>query len=656
LAKKKAPPHAEQVEGILILIRDADLPAAVDGCSALLGEAPELPEAHYLLGLLSYVMGDPGRAISFMEKAHAIDPDRKEYSEALSYVHTKAAHIAEGLYYVKLATALEPHPYYKGLLPLEFSNYFGALESIEPSRNYLNAILAYTAGDIQKTIEHCELELRLNAGDARCFKLLATCLNETGEYRRALDSLHAAVHLANDDAEVYCHMAESLLNLGRFAQAMSSLDVSERLSDTKAAAGLHSLRTSLLAHLSDAEWQTYRPRQAAFNETLHKEGEVVDKGRNLIEKRRKRRAKIKAAGGKSAKVRIGFISDVFCDTDEGHFIAPLLRNYDNKKFEVHCYQSGGTSDSVNTSLRAGVDHWRDLRGVDDISVATLIAGDSLDLLIDTCGSSPGQRLAVLAMRPAERQASWTAFPQPGGVAGIDYVFSDPVTVENDKSYCNGEQCVVIEPGLVALDAGAFGAPRGGHPFQETGVITFGGTLNLARLTPEVGEIWSRVLLTVPNSRLLLGNKRRVSPEITEAVSQMFANFAVYDRISIWDPEGDKGVMEEFYGQIDVMLDTFPISGMFEACHALACGAPVLSVKGNRRAALMGASVLRAAGRDKWAADDGDGFVAVALELAGDGKTLEAERESLKSEIADAPLFKPEDFTKAFEAAILDIVK
>lgn len=103
------------------------------------------------------------------------------------------------------------------------------------------------------------------------------------------------------------------------------------------------------------------------------------------------------------------------------------------------------------------------------------------------------------------------------------------------------------------------------PAKSNGCVTFGGVCDLARLTPAVGSAWSRVLMAAPNSRLVLGYVDNISRTVRDTVGEIFAHYGVGSRVLFQEVEQEDAANLRFLALIDVMLDTFPVSGGIETC-------------------------------------------------------------------------------------------
>ena len=105
-----------------------------------------------------------------------------------------------------------------------------------------------------------------------------------------------------------------------------------------------------------------------------------------------------------------------------------------------------------------------------------------------------------------------------------------------------------------------------------------------------------------------------------------------------------------YRMVDISLDSFPYNGTTITCESLWMGVPVVTRKGGRHAARVGASLLARIGLDDLVAEDDSAFVDIACRLASDHKRLAALRMSLRERLCQSPLGNPSVFTPTLESA------
>ena len=101
--------------------------------------------------------------------------------------------------------------------------------------------------------------------------------------------------------------------------------------------------------------------------------------------------------------------------------------------------------------------------------------------------------------------------------------------------------------------------------------------------------------------------------------------------------------------MDICLDTHPYSGTTTICEALWMGVPVITLKGERAASLVGASLLNQIGMPELIAKDRDEFVTIATELARDPARFRDLRSDMRQRLEKTPLRDELSFAREMEA-------
>ena len=105
---------------------------------------------------------------------------------------------------------------------------------------------------------------------------------------------------------------------------------------------------------------------------------------------------------------------------------------------------------------------------------------------------------------------------------------------------------------------------------------------------------------------------------------------------------------ETYGRIDVALDTFPYNGGQTTTEAIWQGVPVVTFWGDRWAARTSASILRAGGLGRYVAEGVEGYVGLAVELAGARGELSALRGEMRARLRGSPVCDSAAFAREME--------
>lgn len=351
------------------------------------------------------------------------------------------------------------------------------------------------------------------------------------------------------------------------------------------------------------------------------------------------------------RLRIGYLSGDFRRHSVAYFFEPMLMYRDRNRYETFCYANLENPDEVTARLKDSSDHWRWVAGLDDDRLAAQIRADEIDILVDLSGHSAGNRLLVLARRPAPVQATWLGYPNTTGLEAIDYRITDAVADPPGAERHATETLLRLDQGFLCYrppeDAPQAAAP----PAVRNGYVTFGSFNNFRKITPQLLEIWSKILRNTDNARLLLKARPLADPATVVRIDSAFeANGVDPARLDLRGTVASPADHLGTYGDIDIALDPFPYNGTTTTCEALWMGVPVVTLSGNCHAGRVGASLLGQIGLREGIASDRDGYVAAAVKYAGDINRLTRLRADLRHRMAESPLCDGPGFCRRMESA------
>jgi predicted O-linked N-acetylglucosamine transferase (SPINDLY family) len=105
---------------------------------------------------------------------------------------------------------------------------------------------------------------------------------------------------------------------------------------------------------------------------------------------------------------------------------------------------------------------------------------------------------------------------------------------------------------------------------------------------------------------------------------------------------------ETYSEIDLALDTFPYNGGTTTTEAIWQGVPVVTFWGDRWASRISASIQRAAKLGAFVANDLDGYISMAIELANSRETLATLRRDMRERLRGSPICDTPVFARNME--------
>ncbi len=355
------------------------------------------------------------------------------------------------------------------------------------------------------------------------------------------------------------------------------------------------------------------------------------------------------------KIRIGYVSADFCQHTVGILIRNIIAKHNTDQFTVFCYSSGHIQDAITEAV-AKHSHLVDVAHLSDSQLADRIRSDEIDILIDLSGHTGGSRLAVFAYRPAPVQVSWLGYYATTGLETIDAVLLDRWHTYDQIEAQFIEPIISLPIGrwcyFPAIDPAPFITDP---PSIQKGYITFGSFNNTLKYNPLIYKLWSQILLSVTNSRLILKWRTFNDPEFAQSVLDQFEGFGVDpSRIELRGPSFHVDMLAQ-YKEIDIALDPFPFSGGVTSCEALYMGVPVITWPQERVVSRQTYAFLSSIGHPELATQEEEGYVQKAVELATSPELLDQYRQSLREKMLDSPLMQSAQFTKSLEATLIELL-
>jgi len=354
-------------------------------------------------------------------------------------------------------------------------------------------------------------------------------------------------------------------------------------------------------------------------------------------------------------LRIGYVSPDLRFHPVGRFFLPLIASHDKSAVHVTCYAQSEYVDETTGQISNCADAWCNTLGMGDDEFCTRIIQDRIDILVDLAGHTANHRLTVFARKAAPVQVSWLGYPNTTGLETIDYRLSDAVLdpPENGE-VLSVERLIRLPSGFVCFAPPAQ-APSPCRRSDRGEQITFGVVSRTAKLNGQMARLWARIVDNVPGSRLVIQTGEFKDAGVRMHVTNMLreAGFPEH-RFELVDDRPDYPAYLESFAGIDVLLDPSPYSGVTTTCEALWQGVPVVTLAGDRHAALAGASVLTHAGLAEFIADTPDAYVARAVSLARDPMAIDALRLTLRDRLRASSLCDQRSFAKGVETAYADM--
>ena len=202
------------------------------------------------------------------------------------------------------------------------------------------------------------------------------------------------------------------------------------------------------------------------------------------------------------KLRIGFVSSDFGNHPGGFFTLNLLRELRKKNFELIAYPTIERNDEFSYHFKPLFSKWSLIKRKNDEDVVKQIINDGIHILVDLQGHSAKNRLPIFIYKPAPVQVTWLGQGSTG-IPEIDYfIGSNHITpINEEKHYV--EKVLRLPEISQCFTPPDFDLKIENLPAIKNNFITFGCVNKLAKVNDEVIALWSKILLSIPNSKLLI---------------------------------------------------------------------------------------------------------------------------------------------------------
>lgn len=303
----------------------------------------------------------------------------------------------------------------------------------------------------------------------------------------------------------------------------------------------------------------------------------------------------KSGPRREGKVRIGYLSGDLHMHAVGLLTVELLELHDREHFEVYAFSwSRDDGTPLRARIRAAIDHYVPIGGLDDATAARVIAQHGIDILVDLQGLTSGARPAIVGMRPAPVQVSYLGLPGTCALPGVDWILADRFVMPPELLPYMTEKPIYV-PGCYQVsdrqrEAGP--TPRRADYGLPEDAFVYCSFNNTFKFTDEVFRSWLRVLQQVPNSVLwLLADNDWALANLRREAAQ----HGIDESRLILAPRVNPPEYLARFQLADLMLDTFPYNAGTTASDALWMGLPILTYSGRSYISRMAGSLLTAVG-------------------------------------------------------------
>jgi protein O-GlcNAc transferase len=559
---------------------EGDAAEAIELLRQATSSEPDSPRLQFMMGLVAWRLGELDQALAIFCACHQLEPMNGSAVEVLASLFAQAGNLDESLYYGKLATALGPTEGYAELVPPFFPSFGRAFLTMREKPLLARAKLLIAGGSLSVGIDLAGQHVAIHPADREARLFLGVCLMRAGNTAAAAGSLQPFASDALAPAEGLGLYAAALAQLGEAAEALRCYEMARAKAPDNAAIAA--------SRVADALWLgNDREGQSAL---------FADWSQRFCRKA----AKPANWGLPAGKIVISYLVSRLADRRDAAAIAAVAQAHDRSRVQVIGYGIGAQSWDENSVLSGAFDKWRDISDVDPATVARILRGDGVGLIIDCGGFSATQHVLALSRVNSAVRLAWLGAPPGAGLPIYDAVLA------------GGAICAAETSSIWRAEIGYPLVRDWFRPIERkaAGGLCFGTDATLGQFDEATVALWSAVLDAAPATSLLLrANDMVAGVNIDRLVARFGPGLAGrIDIVAAHRPE-------DFYGQVDIALA--PLKGISPrmAAEAVACGVPVVVLRSDGASQPYGALLQDLGlGENLVAADQRD-YVSIALGLA-----------------------------------------
>ena len=572
-------------------------------------------ETHYNLGNVLIELGEIQKAINCFKKVIKITPDNADAHNNLGNLLKELGkiHDAESCY--KKAIQINPN----------YTNAYNNLGSIFQKYK-----------DFQEAIRLYEKTIQLNPNFASPYNNLGLIFHELEEYQKAINSYEKAMQIDPKYVDAYYNLGRLFEELKEFEKAIRYYQKAIEIQPNHPYAN-----SNLLFHIC---WSNNNKEYLIIAKKYYEAIQKYDE---------KGLTNIKTSNEKILKV--GFVSADFKEHSVVFFLLDTFKYLRKKKIKLFAYSNNSHEDDFTKLIKQNVDNWVSIVNKTDKDLINLIRKDNLDILFDLSGHTANNRLAVFKNRCAPVQAAWCGWLASTGVKEIDYIIGDKyATPLSDQSKFTEKiyqlkkiwQCSSIPN----LDLKLPIIKKNNEKY-----VTFGSFVNIIKVNETVINIWSKILNQISNAKLFLKCGAFDIPEVRKKFIKKFDNNKVNKNQLIIEGKSSRTKYLDCYNKVDIVLDTFPISGGTTSFEASYMGVPILTkINENSFWFRTGESINQNLNMSDWIAKDENDYVQKAVKFSENKNHLNNLKTELRNSALKSSLYDSKNYCNDFYEMLLNI--
>ena len=172
-----------------------------------------------------------------------------------------------------------------------------------------------------------------------------------------------------------------------------------------------------------------------------------------------------------------------------------------KNVDLFAYSNSYSNSQFTNELNNHFTKWHIICGKSIDEIIQIVRKDKIDILFDLSGHTSLNILPAFECRMAPIQVAWAGYLATTGIKNMDYIIADKTTIPDDNKEFFTEKIYQL-PNIWSCYSPIKLSPNINYK-PHNNFITFGSFNNFLKYNHRVIEVWSKILNSIPNSKLIL---------------------------------------------------------------------------------------------------------------------------------------------------------
>jgi protein O-GlcNAc transferase len=640
-----------------LLLKQKKLDEAIACLQDLLAIQPDCADAYFNLSSAFLEQENHDEALVCLEEAIAIQPDYVEAYVRLGNILCTQGFLDEAITCFLKVVEIQPdymeaHVNLGNILCTQ--NKFDQaiicfLKAVKIEPNYAdghfqlgNTLLHQTRLD--EAILSCQTAIELSPNDSRAYIICGIALSALGRTQESLNYFQKVLEIEPDHPIAYrmqqmilpiIYRTESEITWWRqsFTQGLEnliarvSLDTEEsRKWSLEAVLGVNNFHLTYQG-MNDVELQSQYGQLAhrVMSANFPQWAQAPEVNRQKLESNQ-----TSNSAQARKKMRIGYLSNHFCNHSVAKAILGWVEQCDLNSFEIYCYYMGSVIDNITERFEAKgtmshhVNHSTE-------EICKQIVADHLDILVFADIGMHPQTTQIASLRLAPVQCTCWGHPVTSGLPTIDYYLSSDLMEPEDHEIAQShytEKLVRLPKLGVSFSKPAlpkFRKSRADFHLSEHRVLYL-CSQSLFKYLPQYDHIFALIAQRVPQAQFVFVTTPRkgyIFDQFSLRLQNAFAKFDLdsHQHCVILPLKMDDYLNANLFA--DVFLDTIGFSGGCTTFDAIACNLPIVTLPGEFMRGRHSYAMLKVLDIDETIAYNEDEYIEIAVRLGLDSSWRQA---------------------------------